>query len=71
MGKVEEPTMLKTKEAADRIGNITPNRLRAIVRAGEGPAHYVFGGQYRFRPQDVDEWVESHRVDPWAEAEAS
>ena len=38
---------------------------------GDPIPHYRIGSHLRFKPDDIEEWIESHRHDPEAESPAS
>ena len=48
------------REAAARMG-VAAVTLRLWRGRGVGPAHYRFGRLVRYRPSDVDEWIEDRR----------
>lgn len=58
----DEIEWLNTKEAARRLG-VTPRTLYRFVDGGELPA-YRFGRVLRLKKSDVDEYIESCRVEP-------
>jgi excisionase family DNA binding protein len=51
--------LLTTDEVLARL-RITPRRMYRLIRCGELPAVRI-GRQWRFRPGDVDNWMERQR----------
>lgn len=62
IGKSKGP-MLSRKEAADYITTnhfpVTAKTLATYASDGVGPPYRVIGGSARYRPGDIDAWVES------------
>jgi len=53
--------MLKTSEAAARLG-LHPGTLRRLVRIGEAPVPvYRVGRHWRFDPDDITRYLEGRR----------
>lgn len=50
------PNPMTSREVARAIGICLPT-FRGLVAAGRGPAGYVIGGRWRFRPEAVREWI--------------
>lgn len=60
----EQPTMLSLRECAARLC-VSPQTLYQWRHRGEGPIGYRFGkGRVRYRPADVEAWIESQRDEP-------
>lgn len=55
------PAALNTRQAATRVG-LSAGHLENERSAGRGPAYIKLGGAVRYRIQDLDAWLESHRV---------
>ena len=51
--------LLTTDEVLARL-RITPRRMYRLIRCGELPAVRI-GRQWRFRPGDVESWMERQR----------
>ena len=51
---------LTEREAAAQMG-VAAVTLRLWRGRGAGPTHYRFGRLVRYRPRDVDEWIEDRR----------
>ena len=69
-GTMPREALISSQELADYTGN----SLRTILRwraEVQGPAFVRIGGHVRYRPQDIDAWLESQRVVPAREREAS
>jgi excisionase family DNA binding protein len=58
----DPPRWLSTAEAARRLG-ITPRTLYRFIDEGQLPA-YRFGRVIRLQEHEVDEFVESCRIEP-------
>jgi len=52
-------SLLDVQEVAQYLG-FSPSKIYRLVREGEIPCSRI-GGQYRFRPAAIDEWLEEHR----------
>ena len=50
--------LLSTKEVADAIG-IAPETVRFWRHAGRGPTVVRVGRYVRYRPEDVESWLDS------------
>ncbi len=60
--------LLNIEQAAEFLG-LTKKALEHLKRQGEGPPFiYINRSNVRFRPEDIDAWLESKRVDPAAVA---
>lgn len=55
--------MIDEKEAAERLF-VTVNSLRTWRSNGKGPRYYKVGKNVRYRPEDLDAWLESCAVAP-------
>ncbi len=53
--------MLTTEEAAQYLGT-TPRHIRRLV-SDHSRSHYKVGGRVRFADVDLDEWLDSRRID--------
>jgi len=53
--------LLTTDEVIARLG-ITLRRMYRLIRCGELPAVRI-GRQWRFRPGDIENWMERNRED--------
>lgn len=49
--------LLTLREAADRL-RISPQTLMNWRSKNKGPKSAMFGGRVRYRPQDIDTWIE-------------
>ena len=52
----EDLRTLTIAQLAEESG-IKKARLRKLVRTGKGPKHFRINREYRFRYQDVKEWL--------------
>lgn len=59
---MEEISWLSTADAAARLG-ITPRTLYRFIDEGQLPA-YRFGRVIRLKANEVDEFIESCRIEP-------
>ncbi len=60
--------LLTTEEAAKRLG-IRPNTLAHWRLNGKGPRFLKVGRMHvRYRPEDIERWIEAHMVTPGREA---
>ena len=58
------PDLLTTEEAAARLGR-SASTLVAWRREGRGPAYITFGRrQIRYRPEDIQKYIESLKSEP-------
>jgi len=57
--------LLSTKEVADAIG-IAPETVRFWRHAGRGPTVVRVGRYVRYRPEDVESWLDSQSTAPRA-----
>lgn len=64
LGLVSPPD-LSEEAVATRLG-WSIETLRRYRWRGEGPAYLKYGRCIRYRPSDVDAWLDSQRVDPQA-----
>lgn len=55
------PAALNTRQAGAYIGQ-SAGHLANARSAGRGPAYVKVGGSVRYRVQDLDAWLEAHRV---------
>lgn len=55
--------MINEKEAAERLC-VTVNTVRTWRSNGKGPRYYKVGKAVRYRPEDLDAWLEICAVAP-------
>ena len=55
--------VLSESAAATYVG-YSRHYLRVARRYGRGPAYIRVGRSIRYRVQDLDAWLEAHRVEP-------
>lgn len=56
------PVFVSAKQVAGIIG-YSRQYFHNLVKAGKGPTPYKIGKRYRFRKQEVIEWLETKRRD--------
>ncbi|MCA9501881.1 MAG: helix-turn-helix domain-containing protein [Spirochaetaceae bacterium] len=61
---------LTETQAAERVG-IKPGTLAHWRSAGTGPPYVKVGGRVRYLTRDLDDWLDSRRVEPAAERGAA
>ena len=54
------PVFLTTKQVAGIIG-VSTHYVQDLIKSQKGPPVYRIGPRYRFRKQEVLEWLESKR----------
>ena len=54
---------LKDKKVAARYLRVSVSTLERLVRAGRGPKCYQIGAQWRFRLEDLANYVESNPLE--------
>lgn len=60
----ERPTRLMTRDEVAEIYGISKRRLELAPARGEGPAFVRIGRSVRYRPGDVEAWLEAQLVRP-------
>lgn len=60
--------VLNTGEAAAHLG-LAASTLEKLRVYGDGPAYFKVGRSVRYRPSDLDEWLDRHRI--WSTSQAS
>jgi predicted DNA-binding transcriptional regulator AlpA len=53
--------LLDTKAAAARVG-LSPVTMDRLRLTGDGPRYAKLGKAVRYRPSDLDDWIESRLV---------
>jgi len=53
---------LSSKEVADQLG-LHNDTLKAWRARDEGPPYFRMGRAIRYRPEEVEKWLEEKRVD--------
>lgn len=60
----DTPQKLLTTEQAAEYLNVSRQKLEKYRQRDKGPRYAKLGGNVRYRPSDLDEWVEAQIVDP-------
>lgn len=63
MSRTEEQHLLTEAEAADYLHDIPPGTLRQWRHLGRGPAYVRLGRHVRYRPEDLDAFIQANRVE--------
>lgn len=67
-----ESRYLNIKQVADIIGVPKSFIYRRTARGhGDPIPHYRIGSHLRFKPDDIQEWIEGHRHEPEAQSPAA
>ena len=56
-----ESALLNVDQAADRTG-LSISTLAKLRLSGKGPAYIKLGRRVGYRREDLDAWIECHRV---------
>ena len=62
--KAPTKEFLTTAELASLLGDMPVQTLYLWNHQGIAPPRYRLGNRVLYRQSDVDEWLETHRVDP-------
>lgn len=54
--------LLTSQQVADRLG-ITEDSVRRLRSQKKGPAYINWGNRIRYKPQDVEDWLDANRVE--------
>ena len=58
--------LLSTRSAAEILG-ISVVLMERMRTQGQGPPFIALGRRRLYRPEDLEAWLEVHRIDPGAE----
>lgn len=57
-------TGLISTETAAKILNISRSKLENLRYAGKGPAYFCEGRSIKYRPEDIDKYINSMTITP-------
>ena len=60
------PSCLLDRAAVAELYGISKRFLEISAMRGDGPPYIKLGRAVRYRPKDLDAWIDSQRIDPTA-----